>query len=153
MVNSETNQDETISGQEIVSHKNSSLEYKPFKLLKFIEPLITENIVKEIDAVYEFHIIGKFDNLKQENKREIFHLDIKNNVSNRVSIGIQNTSKTDCIIKLTEESLNDLLADKLKPFTAYLSGKIEIEGDLNSVFKLKKLIKLLPSKTKTFIKI
>ena len=36
--------------------------------------------------------------------------------------------------------MHELLTDNLKPFTAYMSGRIEIDGDLQDVFKLKKLI-------------
>ena len=39
------------------------------------------------------------------------------------------------MIKLNDEDLNNL-----KPFTSYMSGRIEIDGDLQDVFKLKKLI-------------
>jgi putative sterol carrier protein len=68
----------------------------------------------------------------------------------QAGIGFSLYSKADCIIKLSEEDLFDLLTDNLKPFTAYMNGRIEIDGDLQDVFKLKKLIKsvtaVLPKK-------
>lgn len=131
--------------QKTVQLSQSYLENKPFKLLKFMESLITENLVKEINRVYEFHIIKDFEDQTKEKKCDIFYLDIKNEIKSRVLIETRTFTKSDCIIKLNEESLNDLLNDNLTPFTAYLSGKIEIEGDLNDVFKLKKLIKSIPS--------
>ncbi|CAF0721745.1 unnamed protein product [Brachionus calyciflorus] len=118
-------------------------EYEPFRLLKLIQPLLTETLIKEINVVYEFHI--KIINKSKDEKIEIFHLDMKNNVKNRVGLGQSLFSKSDCIIKMSDEDLKDLLNDKLKPFTAYLSGRIEIDGDLQDVFKLKKLIKLVPT--------
>ena len=51
----------------------------------------------------------------------------------------------DKVIATTDKDLNELIQDKLKPFTAYMSGRIEIEGDLQDVFKLKKLIKSVTS--------
>ncbi|RNA13421.1 stomatin 1 isoform X2 [Brachionus plicatilis] len=148
LVNPQIEQNEitkTTSEKETFSQADHFSQYEPFKLLKIIEPLITENLVKEINTVYEFHLIRNSNNPKKENECEVFHLDIKNNVKHRVSIGECLFSKTDCVIKISEESLNDLLNENLKPFAAYLSGKIDIEGDLNDVLKLKKLIKLIPT--------
>ena len=58
----------------------------------------------------------------------------------KIGPGTSPFSKTDCVIRLSDEDLNELLTDNLKPFTAYMSGRIEIDGDLQDVFKLKKLI-------------
>jgi putative sterol carrier protein len=111
----------------------------PFKILKLLEPLIKENMVNEIKTVYEFHIKTKN---KQDGHEtiEIFYLDLKNLPKGQIGHGNSPLSKVDCIIKLSEDDLHELLTDKLKPFTAYMSGRIEIEGDLQDVFKLKKLI-------------
>lgn len=118
----------------------------PFQLLKLFEPLINEQVVREVQTVYEFHL-----NIKQNDggnkstlngsKVEVFHLDLKYSPKGHIGFGPYLMSKADCIIKMTDEDLNELLTDKLKPFTAYMSGRIEIDGDLQDVFKLKKLIK------------
>ncbi len=126
------------------SNANGSSELTPYRLLKMMEPLINENLVKEIQTVYEFHLRIK-KNLNEEEKIEIFHLDLKNSAKGQLGLGPCMFSKADCIIKLSDEDLSDLLTDKLKPFTAYMSGRIEIEGDLQDVFKLKKLIKTVTS--------
>ena len=77
-------------------------------------------------------------------------MDLKNVSKGKAGTGNSIFSKADCIIKLSEEDLFDLLSDNLKPFTAYMSGRIEIDGDLQDVMKLKKLIKsitaVLPKK-------
>lgn len=120
-------------------------EFEPFRLLKLVEPLLTDNIVKEINTVYEFHIKSKSSDPYKADSFEVFYLDLKSEQKSRVGMGQSLFAKTDCIIKLCDEDLKDLLTDKLKPFTAYLSGRIEIDGDLQDVFKLKKLIKLVPT--------
>lgn len=61
-------------------------------------------------------------------------------IKGKIGPGHAPFSKTDCVIRISDDDLNELLMDKLKPFTAYMSGRIEIDGDLQDVFKLKKLI-------------
>lgn len=136
---------ELVNVDTLKNEQTQVSEYEPFRLLKLMEPLINENMIKDINAVYEFHIKRKSNDPYKQDVCEIFHLDLKNSLKNRVGLGPSLFCKSDCIIKLGDEDLKDLLNDNLKPFTAYLSGRIEIEGDLQDVFKLKKLIKLVPS--------
>lgn len=122
----------------VINMESAASENKmsPYNILKLLEPLINESHVKEIQTVYEFHIQSKND----ENNVEIFYLDLKNMTKGKIGPGTSPFSKTDCVIRMTDEDLNELLSDNLKPFTAYMSGRIEIDGDLQDVFKLKKLI-------------
>ena len=125
-------------------------EFSPFKLLKLIEPLLNENLVNEIQTVYEFHIrMESLNNDKnyQESRVDVFHMDLKNVPKGKIGRGSSLFGKADCVIKLNDADLAELLIDKLKPFTAYMSGRIEFEGDLQDVFKLKKLIKLVATIT------
>lgn len=117
---------------------STETEYSPMRVLKLLEPLINEKVVKEIDTVYEFHI-------KMHDQCEIFHLDLKNVPKGLIGRGPSLFSKADCVIKLSAEDLKELLTDNLKPFTAYMSGRIEIDGVLQDVFKLKKLINSVTS--------
>lgn len=48
------------------------MKMSPFKILKMLEPLINESMVKEIQTVYEFHINSKSKEV------EVFYLDLKN---------------------------------------------------------------------------
>jgi putative sterol carrier protein len=118
--------------------------FSPFRVLKLVEPLINEAMVKEIQTVYEFQIRMDSTNPDLNYKQseiEVFHLDLKNAPKGLIGRGPSLFGKSDCTIKLSDQDLTELLMDKLKPFTAYMSGRIEIEGDLQDVFKLKKLIK------------
>jgi putative sterol carrier protein len=136
--------------------KDNDAIFSPHKLLQLITPHLNEHLVKEIQTVYEFHIKMKkkegnnsTGNYAQE-ESQVFYLDLKNIPKGQTGTGNSIFSKADCIIKLSEEDLFDLLSDNLKPFTAYMSGRIEIDGDLQDVMKLKKLIKsitaVLPKK-------
>lgn len=51
-----------------------------------------------------------------------------------------NSAKIDCIIKINENDLNEMLVERLSPLNAYMSGRIEIDGNLNDVLKLKKIL-------------
>lgn len=139
----------------VITQENNAV-FSPHKLLQLITPHLNEHLVKEIQTVYEFHIKMKkkegnnsTGNYPQEDN-QIFFLDLKNVSKGQAGTGNSIFSKADCIIKLSEEDLFDLLSDNLKPFTAYMSGRIEIDGDLQDVMKLKKLIKsitaVLPKK-------
>jgi hypothetical protein len=119
-------------------------EFSPFRVLKLVEPLINEAMVKEIQLVYEFQIRMDSTNTDPnytESQIEVYHLDLKNAPKGLIGRGPSLFGKPDCTIKLNDQDLTELLMDTLKPFTAYMSGRIEIEGDLQDVFKLKKLIK------------
>jgi putative sterol carrier protein len=138
------NESKTTETNKEIAGNQSSSQFTPYKLLKLLEPLLNESVVNEIQTVYEFHIKMDSQNPNrnyQQSQIEIFYLDLKNAPKGMIGQGPSPFSKADCIIKLNDEDLNELLLDKLKPFTAYISGRIEIEGDLQDVFKLKKLIK------------
>lgn len=120
---------ETIQTEQIMT---------PEQLLTLIEPLVNESLVNEIQTLYEFHI-------KSENEDQIkrFFVNLK---YNQGSVGhgnylIQNSSaKVDCCIKVNEKDLNEILLERLSPLNAYMSGRIEIDGNLNDVLKLKKIL-------------
>ncbi len=114
----------------------SDNKMSPFKILKMLEPLMDESMVQDTQTVYEFHI----SSTTEIGKIEVFYLDLKNMKRGKVGQGNAPFSKCDCAIRINDQDLNELLTDNLKPFTAYMSGRIEIDGDLQDVFKLKKLI-------------
>lgn len=124
----------------------------PMGVLKLIEPLINEKLVLEIGTTYEFHInvesngsngsapCTSYSASTASPSIEIYHLDLKTPPRGSIGKGPSLFSKADCVIKLSDRDLSDLLMDNLKPFTAYMSGRIEVDGNLQDVFRLKKLI-------------
>ena len=46
----------------------------------------------------------------------------------------------DCTIKLSLDDLEDLIAGDLSPTTAFMTGKIKIEGDMSVAMALSQLI-------------
>lgn len=105
-------------------------------LIKIVEPLINENSVKQIQNIYEFYIVNGNDS----SENEIFHVNLKHG-NGFIGFGCyQNQNDVDCSIKVNANDLNDLLNERLSPLNAYMSGKIEINGNLQDVLKLKNLI-------------
>ena len=132
----------SATDRESSSSSNSS---SAFKLIKMIQPLLNEQLVSDVQTVYEFHI--RCDSAPGGGggsaHYESYYLDLKNVPCGQVGKGHSLFSKADCVIRTSERDLNELLTDQLKPFTAYMSGRIEIDGDLQDVFKLKKIIKTI----------
>lgn len=48
--------------------------------------------------------------------------------------------ETDCTIKLSLSDLEDLISGDLSPTTAFMTGKIKIEGDMSVAMALSQLI-------------
>lgn len=47
---------------------------------------------------------------------------------------------TDCTIKLSLSDLEDMISGELNPTTAFMTGKIKIEGDMSVAMALSQLI-------------
>ncbi len=80
------------------------------------QPLLNENLVREIQTVYEFHIKSsiKPNNAYEPENMQIFYLDLKNMPHGEIGEGKSPRSKADCVIKTSEQDLNELIADELK---------------------------------------
>lgn len=48
--------------------------------------------------------------------------------------------ETDCTIKLSLSDLEDMISGELNPTTAFMTGKIKIEGDMSVAMTLSQLI-------------
>ena len=46
----------------------------------------------------------------------------------------------DCTVKISEGDLADLIAGELNPTTAFMSGKIKVEGDMSVAMKLGSIV-------------
>lgn len=49
----------------------------------------------------------------------------------------------DVILSMSDGDLLDMFQGRIQPFAAYTSGRLEVQGDLNTAMKLEELIKLL----------
>jgi putative sterol carrier protein len=51
----------------------------------------------------------------------------------------ETSDEADCVFRLSEETLLKLLRGEQKPTTAFMTGKIKVEGDLSLALKLQQL--------------
>lgn len=101
-----------------------------------VKGLLTEDVVKSVQGVYQFDIKGK--------EASQWYLDLKNGSG---SVG-EGTSPNEAGVTLTLKS-DDFLKmfqGKLKPTMAFMSGKLKIKGDMALAMKLDKIMKQIPSK-------
>ena len=57
----------------------------------------------------------------------------------KVSVSQDGGAEPDCTITTSEENFQKLIGGELNPTTAYMTGKLKIEGDMGAAMKLQKL--------------
>ncbi|CAG4937115.1 unnamed protein product [Parnassius apollo] len=115
--------------------KNESKGEIP-ELFATISKVITPELVKKTQAIYQFNVKGK--------EEGVWHIDLKNGDG---TCG-QGEPKNPPDATLTMDSTNfaEMFAGKLKPTTAFMMGKLKINGDLQKAMKLEKMMKSLKTK-------
>jgi len=106
-------------------------------VLKQIEGFLNPELVKSINAVFQFDVKGA--------EEGVYFLDMKSG-SGSVGKGTP-SNKSDCTISVSGEDFVKLFSGKLSPTSAYMMGKIKIKGDMTKAMALDKLLgKLKKSK-------
>lgn len=101
-----------------------------------IESLITPDLVKRVNAIYEFKVTG--------DEEGTWFLDMKNGDG---SCGKGNPkSPADAVLTMNSKNFTAMFGGKLKPASAFMTGKLKISGDLQKAMKLEKLMAGLKSK-------
>ena len=94
---------------------------------------LSEEIVKKIDAVFEFDISG--------NNGGMWCLDLRNGE------GYVGKGKAPCDpdvrIRMKDTDFQSMYYGKLPPTNAYMNGKMVIEGDIKAAMRLEELIKCI----------
>ena len=57
----------------------------------------------------------------------------------KVSVSQNGDAEPDCTIAVSEENFQKLIDGDLNPTTAYMTGKLKIQGDMGAAMKLQKL--------------
>lgn len=111
-------------------------------VISSMKNLLSADLVQKINGVYGFNI--------SDATTPNWFLDLK---SENGSIGLGEFSgKTNCTITTTSDVFRSMTEGKLKPTTAFMSGKLKIKGDVSLAMKLEKLmgdLKTQPSKPAT----
>ncbi|KFM78513.1 Hydroxysteroid dehydrogenase-like protein 2, partial [Stegodyphus mimosarum] len=96
-----------------------------------IKSLLNEDLVNKTSGVYAFYITGPAE--------EVWFVDMKNG-SGSIGKGDPPSGKADVTFTLDMESFIDMFNGRLKPTSAYLSGKLKLKGDMGLAMKLEKLM-------------
>ncbi|XP_075996553.1 stomatin-like protein 1 [Genypterus blacodes] len=104
-------------------------------LLRGIKPLLSEALVSQVGASFQFHIRSA------DGQQESYHLDLSQG-SGAAGAGPL-SQEPDVILTMSDDDLLAMFQGTLKPFSAYTSGRLELKGNMNTAMKLEELIKLL----------
>lgn len=105
-------------------------------LFKKIEGSLSESLVEKTKAIYHFEVKG--------DEAGTWFLDLKNDTGRcgKGDGGVQ----PDAILTMEAKNFFDMFSGKLKPASAFMTGKLKITGDLQKAMKLEKLMSSLKSK-------
>jgi len=98
------------------------------QIFEKIKTLLTPELLKTIDTVYAFDLQG-----------EKWYLDMKNN-NGSAGQGDPPSGKAQCTFKMSKNDFQSMFTGKLKPTSAFMGGKLKIQGDLPTALKLEKLL-------------
>ncbi|KFQ41723.1 Stomatin-like 1, partial [Nestor notabilis] len=115
----------------------SSAQRKPStdELLSAVEPILSEALVSQVGASYQVNIAlpgGAWST---------YFIDLSSG-SGRAGHGVPE-GIPDVILEVAEKDLQDLFSGDLRPLSAYMSGRLQVKGDLHLALKLEELIKAM----------
>ncbi|XP_063705568.1 hydroxysteroid dehydrogenase-like protein 2 [Culicoides brevitarsis] len=105
-------------------------------LFQKIESLMSEEVVKRVNAVYQFNVKGE--------EAGVWFCDLKNGAGS-CGRGEPKVSP-DATLTMSDKNFFDMFAGKLKPASAFMTGKLKISGDLKKAMALEKLMASLKAK-------
>ncbi|XP_069653909.1 stomatin-like protein 1 isoform X2 [Haliaeetus albicilla] len=105
------------------------------ELLSAVEPVLSEALVAQVGASYQVNIA------LPSGARSTYFIDLSSG-SGRAGHGIPEGSP-DVILDVAEKDLQDLFLGDLRPLSAYVSGRLQVKGDLHLALKLEELIKAM----------
>lgn len=126
----------TMNRQDTSVKKEKAADGKIEGLFQKIEALLSDEIIKKTQAVYEFNVKG--------DEAGIWFADLKNG-SGKVGKGKPPVS-ADATLTMDSKHFFDMFTGKMKPASAFMSGKLKIAGDLQKAMKLEKLMAGLKAK-------
>lgn len=105
-------------------------------LFQKIEASLSEEVVSRTNAIFHFNVKGA--------EQGTWFLDLKSGKGRcgRGDGGVQ----PDATLTMDSKHFFDMFAGKIKATTAFMTGKLKINGDLNKAMKLEKLMSALKSK-------
>jgi len=124
-------------GEAAAAYKKPSTGGGPVEgLFQKIEGLLNEDIVKRTNAIYQFDVKGE--------ESGVWFIDLKNG-KGAVGKGGPPVA-ADATLAMDSKNFFDMFSGRLKPASAFMTGKLKIKGDLKKAMALEKLMGSLKSK-------
>ncbi|NXJ72590.1 STML1 protein, partial [Rostratula benghalensis] len=105
------------------------------ELLLAVGPVLSEALVTQVGASYQVNIA------LPSGTWSTYFIDLSSG-SGRAGRGVPEGSP-DVILEVAEKDLQDLFLGDLRPLNAYMSGKLQVKGDLHLALKLEELVKAM----------
>jgi len=106
------------------------------QVFKEISDVLSEDIVKKVNAVYSFTVTDQGTE---------WYLDLKNG-GGACGQGASPVP-TDASFKMSSANFGKMFAGKLKPTAAFMTGRLKIEGNMGKAMKLEKLMGKLQTRS------
>nr|XP_002119614.1 stomatin-like protein 1 [Ciona intestinalis] len=100
-------------------------------LLRVLKTAVNEELVQEVDTLYQFNITGIQDGN--------FFADLRTG-SGVVGLGVCSESP-DVTFSLSMSTLQKIIAGSVTPYNAYIGGQLHMDGDTDKAMKLEKVVK------------
>ncbi|KAJ8252263.1 hypothetical protein COCON_G00215750 [Conger conger] len=104
------------------------------ELLEAVEPWLSEQLVHQVGACFQFQITLPDGSINS------YFVDLS---KGRGEVGAGDAEQPDVTLQMSEEDLLALFEGTLRPFAAYTSSRLKVQGDLRTAMKLEQLIKLI----------
>lgn len=116
--------------------KGAEPEGEVAKLFKAIEANLSPETVAKTQAIFQFVVTG--------DEAGKWYIDLKS--GNGVCARGESPSTPDATLTMDGGNFFKMFNGKLKPATAYMTGKLKIKGNIQTALKLEKLMSSLKSK-------
>ncbi|XP_068026336.1 LOW QUALITY PROTEIN: stomatin-like protein 1 [Melanerpes formicivorus] len=115
----------------------SSSQRKPSseELLSAVEAVLSEALVSQVAASYQLNIT------LPSGTRSTYFIDLSSG-SGRAGHGLPRAAP-DVVLELAEKDLQDLFLGDLSPLNAYMSGRLQVTGDLQLALKLEEVVQAM----------
>ncbi|NXA33134.1 STML1 protein, partial [Eudromia elegans] len=103
------------------------------ELLSAVGLVLSEPLVGQVGASYQINIT------LPSGARSTYFIDLSSG-NGLVGRGLPERSP-DVVLEMSEKDLQDLFLGELRPLSAYMSGRLQVKGDLRVALKLEELLK------------
>lgn len=104
------------------------------ELLGVVKLLLSESLVSQVGACFQFHISSS------DGQNSLYYVDLSQ-ASGAVGRGSPD-KEPDVTLSMSDGDLLAMFEGSLRPYAAYTSGRLKVQGNLKTAMKLEELIKL-----------